>query len=77
MHGFSLNCQERLLPWFGHISPCGLGADKQVTCIESEITEGTIDMNECMDRIVHGYSSAFDVPSMEIIDEGQLNKLFL
>lgn len=34
MHGFALNVTQDVLPWFGHVTPCGI-ADRGVTSLQS------------------------------------------
>ena len=59
MHGFALNVTDECLPWFGHITPCGIG-DRPVTSLQSLL--GTApDMNDVRERVVAAFGATFMV----------------
>ncbi len=49
MHGLALNVTNEVLPWFQHITPCGI-EDRPVTSLESLLGDAP-DMAEVRERI--------------------------
>jgi hypothetical protein len=73
MHGFSLNCKEKMLPWFKHINPCGF-ADKGVTSLESELSKNNnthldIDMEETTKRVIEIFGRTFESEMVDYRDK--------
>lgn len=66
MHGFSLNCQKRVLPWFEHIIPCGF-ADRTVTSLESEISGNKeLGLSSVSKRLIDTFGTTFDTEMKEL-----------
>lgn len=57
MHGFALNVTDEVLPWFGHIVPCGIG-DRPVTTLQS-LLGAAPDMAEVRERVVAAFRETF------------------
>jgi len=54
MHGFALNVTNEVLPWFGHITPCGI-KDRGVTSLEKLLGRAP-EMSEVRGRVVEAFS---------------------
>ncbi|MCA8920000.1 MAG: lipoyl(octanoyl) transferase LipB [Planctomycetes bacterium] len=56
MHGFALNVTDEVLPWFRHITPCGIG-DRPVTTLQN-LLGAALDMAEVRERVVTAFREA-------------------
>jgi len=54
MHGFALNVTDECLPWFQHITPCGI-EDRGVTSLQSLLGRAP-DMADVCERVVTVFS---------------------
>jgi lipoate-protein ligase B len=57
MHGFALNVTNEVLPWFGHITPCGIKG-RGVTSIETLLGRAP-DMAEVRARVEAAFHAVF------------------
>ncbi|MCA8911588.1 MAG: lipoyl(octanoyl) transferase LipB [Planctomycetes bacterium] len=57
MHGFALNVTDEVLPWFGHIVPCGIG-DRPVTTLQNLLGEAP-QLDDVRERIVAAFRETF------------------
>lgn len=53
MHGFALNVTNEVLPWFGHITPCGIKG-RGVTSLEKLLGRAP-EMSEVRGRVVEAF----------------------
>lgn len=53
MHGFALNVTNEVLPWFGHITPCGIQG-RGVTSLEKLLGRAP-EMSEVRGRVVEAF----------------------
>lgn len=53
MHGFALNVTNEVLPWFGHITPCGIKG-REVTSLEKLLGRAP-EMTEVRGRVIEAF----------------------
>lgn len=60
MHGFALNVTDECLPWFRHITPCGI-EDRGVTSLQSLLGHAPA-MDEVRERVVAAFMAVNSSP---------------
>ena len=73
MHGFALNVEDAVKPWFNHIVACGL-ADVHATTLESERRERDVKprvtVRDVIDLAVPKFGEAMERPMVQLEQEG-------
>ena len=73
MHGFALNVEDAVKPWFNHIVACGL-ADVRATTLESERRERDVrprlTVRDVIDLAVPKFGDAMERPMVHLEQEG-------